>query len=301
MRLIDSPIESDVETTPREASKLPRLAKTTVTWRWCAPPACHPAYSRSRNRQSDFTKRRVPRGVGIFKRNRRFSPRSIFFTAHGIESVAWLATLKKLRSLTCVACVYYPLVCRWSSEARRRIARVSPGGPPWSICRRLRNPLSSTEPPLASLVGLPPHRPSYADAYDSVREEWQGEIKKSKPPLTCLLVFVRDRSVHVKHGPPTCRLEMKLPFTCSCTPLSHDIKNSPREARGRFSGWIFFFEPFEEVESNVLSRRRKVKLVGRRLAGLNTTPLLRMRSLTSLARFYRRDVTRSCAWEDIHQ
>lgn len=38
-------IESDVETTPREASKLPRLAKTAVTWRWCAPPACHLAYS----------------------------------------------------------------------------------------------------------------------------------------------------------------------------------------------------------------------------------------------------------------
>jgi len=38
-------IESDVETTPREESKLPRSAKTTVTWRWCAPPACHLAYS----------------------------------------------------------------------------------------------------------------------------------------------------------------------------------------------------------------------------------------------------------------
>lgn len=49
-------------------------------------------------------------------------------------------------TLTCVACVYYPLVCRWSSEARRRIARVSPGGSLRSIPRRLRNPLSSTDP-----------------------------------------------------------------------------------------------------------------------------------------------------------
>lgn len=156
--------------------------------------------------------------------------------------------------------------------------------------------------------GATPHSPS-RDAYDSVREEWrrQGGNKKKEATLTCLLVFVRDRSVHVKHGPRTCRLEMKLPFTCSRTlPTSATfaaLRIRPEKREGDFRGDKFFSSKLSKKSNRTafFFKGGKIKLVGGCLTGLNTTPLLRTRSLTSLVRLYRRDVTWSCTWEGIHQ
>lgn len=208
------PIDSPIERLSRATSKLPRERHRN-----------YPAWRRQPSREGGarhqpvtlrtpgagtgkvILRKGVFRGNQDFRQYRCLSTRSSFYRGYGIESLAWLVTLK-LRSLTCVACVYYPLVCRWSSEARRRIARVSPGGLPWSICRRLRNPLSFTKP-LASLVGLPCITRRGLRVREERRRETGGKKKKEVTPV-CLLVFVRDCSVHVKHDPPTCRLEMKL-------------------------------------------------------------------------------------------
>lgn len=149
-------IDNTIERLSRAAAKLPRErhrnyplldGRLIVTWRWCAPPACHLAYSARPNRRDDSkepSRRRKFEGVS-----------SCFLDGDAIDGVfRGVRNLREKRvrlsqtagTLTCVACVYYPLYCRWSSEARRRIARVSPGGSPRSIRRRLRNPLSSTDP-----------------------------------------------------------------------------------------------------------------------------------------------------------
>jgi hypothetical protein len=91
---------------------------------------------------------------------------------------------------------------------------VSPGGLSWSICWRLRNPLSFTESPALLLAGLV-HLLVRLSARTGRRARGKGnrgEAAKrgNNPCAACLLVFMRDCSVHVKRGLPTCRLEMKL-------------------------------------------------------------------------------------------
>lgn len=133
-----------------------------------------------------------------FKRYRRFLDDDAI-DAYSRNRKPELAKGKRVRlcqtagTLTCVACVYYPLVCRWSSEARRRIARVSPGGSPWSIRRRLRNPLSSTDPLRFSGAHRARSRiPSWRVRLRARRmTKIEGvETKNKEAAFACLLVFV---------------------------------------------------------------------------------------------------------------
>lgn len=203
--------ERGIETTPAQR-------RLIVTWRWCAPPACHLAYSARPNRRGDSKEaswRCKFEEVSSFPRRRR--DRRGFSRSQKLKRKR-VRLSQTAGTLTCVACVYYPLYCRWSSEARRRIARVSPGGSPRSIRRRLRNPLSSTNPLRSSGAHRTRSRTpivTRTSSNDEDRERAMGgdETKNKKAALACLLVFVEDCSVHVKHGPPTCRQGMDFVLT----------------------------------------------------------------------------------------
>lgn len=85
-------------------------------------------------------------------------------------------------------------------------------------------PLIIYQAPRASLVGLPRTTHRGRVRFRTRRMARVGGSEKKEATLACLLVFVRDCSVHVKHGPPTCRLEMKLAFTCKG--VSHTLSTS---------------------------------------------------------------------------
>lgn len=125
---------------------------------------------------------------------------------------------------------------------------MSPGGLSWSIRRRLRNPLSFTGSP------APPARCSWDARHllarlslrarakprdENGERNGRGASKKRKQPphAICPLVFVRDCSVHVKCGPPTCRLEMKLGRVYLSSTLSCYVRDvrviKSREGQGK--------------------------------------------------------------------